>query len=155
MIDRDAFGLKGWRLIESSEQAMLGEVARAVRRNQWVVFLGWEPHPMNRKLAMDYLTGGDDFFGPNLGGATIYTTARRGLAADCPNLGRFLKNLSFTLRQENEVMGLILDDGLEGKKAAARWLTANPGVLDGWLDGVATVADGDGAAAVRAALARP
>jgi glycine betaine/proline transport system substrate-binding protein len=52
-------------------------------------------------------------------------------------------------------MGLILDDGLEGKAAAARWLKDNPGVLDGWLDGVATMAGDDGAAAVRAALARP
>src|SRR5690606_32059839 len=47
MIDSDAFGLKGFELVESSEQGMLAEVARATRSNKWIVFLGWEPHPMN------------------------------------------------------------------------------------------------------------
>jgi glycine betaine/proline transport system substrate-binding protein len=47
MIDKDAFGLKGWKVVESSEQGMLSQVRRAVRKKQWIVFLGWEPHPMN------------------------------------------------------------------------------------------------------------
>lgn len=33
MIDKDAFGLKDWKLVESSEQGMLGEVGRAVKKN--------------------------------------------------------------------------------------------------------------------------
>jgi ABC-type proline/glycine betaine transport system substrate-binding protein len=49
---------------------MLSQVDRANRRQEWVVFLGWEPHPMNRNFDLAYLEDGDEFFGPDLGGAT-------------------------------------------------------------------------------------
>ncbi|MEM1346873.1 MAG: glycine/betaine ABC transporter substrate-binding protein, partial [Pseudomonadota bacterium] len=63
-----------------------------------------------------------------------------------------LANLEFTLAMENEVMGAILDDGEEPNDAAAAWLKANPEVLEGWLDGVNTLAGEPGLAAVRASL---
>jgi glycine betaine/proline transport system substrate-binding protein len=64
MIDADAFGLGGFTLVESSEQGMLAQVARMGRAEQPVVFLGWEPHPMNANFDLVYLAGGDDWFGP-------------------------------------------------------------------------------------------
>ncbi|MBB97088.1 MAG: glycine/betaine ABC transporter substrate-binding protein [Rhodobacteraceae bacterium] len=152
MIEGDAFGLNGFEVVESSEQGMLAQVARADRRGEPVVFLGWEPHPMNANFEMSYLTGGDDFFGPNLGGATIYTNTRAGYVAECPNVGKLLENLEFTLAMENEIMAAILDDGQEPSAAATAWLAANAGVLDGWLDGVTTLDGGDALAAVTQAL---
>lgn len=154
MIDTNAFGLKdaGIELIESSEQGMLAQVARADNEGKAVIFLGWEPHPMNANFKMTYLTGGDDFFGPNLGGATIYTNTRAGYVGECPNVGKLLSNLSFTLAMENEVMGAILNDGTDPREAAKAWLAANPDMLGPWLDGVTTKDGGDAAAAVSAAL---
>lgn len=152
MIAADAFGLTGFEVVESSEQGMLAQVARADRKGDPVVFLGWEPHPMNANFEMSYLTGGDDWFGPNLGGATVYTNTRAGYAAECPNVGKLLENLEFSLAMENEIMGAILDDGTDPQEAARVWLTANTGVLDGWLDGVTTKDGGDAMAAVKAAL---
>ena len=73
MIDSDAFGLKDFSLVESSEAGMVSQVSRAARRSQWIVYLGWAPHPMNSNVEMEYLSGGDDFFGPNYGGANVYT----------------------------------------------------------------------------------
>jgi glycine betaine/proline transport system substrate-binding protein len=152
MIDKDAFGLNGFELVESSEQGMLAEVARSTRSDGWIVFLGWEPHPMNSNFELAYLSGGDDYFGPNFGGATVYTNVRAGYASECPNVGKLLNNLSFTLQMENEIMGKILDGGMEANAAAAEWLKANPGTLDGWLAGVTTVDGGDGMAAVKSGL---
>jgi glycine betaine/proline transport system substrate-binding protein len=152
MIDKDAFGLGNFQVKESSEQGMLAQAARAEKSGEGIVFLGWEPHPMNKNLEMVYLTGGDDFFGPNLGGATVYTNVRKGLATDCPNLGKLLQNLTFTLDLENEVMGAILDDGEDPDDAATAWLTAHPEVLDTWLAGVTTFDGGDAVAAVRKSL---
>ncbi len=152
MIDKDAFGLGKFSLKESSEQGMLAQAARAQKSGKGIVFLGWEPHPMNKNLEMTYLTGGDDWFGPNLGGATVYTNVRKGLLEECPNLGTFLKNLSFSLGMENEIMGLILDDKEDPADAATAWLKANPTALDPWLAGVTTRDGGDAAAAVRDAL---
>ncbi|PKR89407.1 glycine/betaine ABC transporter substrate-binding protein [Pleomorphomonas diazotrophica] len=152
MIEGNTFGLNGFELVESSEQGMLAEVSRAVKDNKPIVFLGWEPHPMNARFEMAYLEGGDDVFGPNLGGATIYTNTRKGFSTDCPNLGRFLGNLKFSLALENEIMGDILDNGVEAKEAAKTWLKAHPDMLGPWLDGVTTRDGKDGLAAVKASL---
>ncbi|MBQ0793769.1 MAG: choline ABC transporter substrate-binding protein, partial [Oleispira antarctica] len=95
MIDQDAFGLKGFDVIESSEAGMLSQVKRQTRRNKWIVFLGWEPHPMNSNFELAYLEGGDDFFGPNLGGANIHTNVRKNYTSECKNVGKLLDNLTF------------------------------------------------------------
>jgi len=152
MIDQDAFGLKGWDLVESSEQGMLSQVARSVRGQDWIVFLGWAPHPMNANFELTYLAGGDDFFGPDFGGATVYTNVRAGLTAECPNLGRLVTNLRFTLEFENAVMGSILDDGLAPEKAAEKHMKTSPDLVLSWLDGVTTRDGGDAVAAVKGAL---
>lgn len=152
MIADGAFGLDGFEVVESSEQGMLAQVARADRRGEPVVFLGWEPHPMNANFELTYLEGGDDWFGPNLGGATVFTNTTAGFVEECANVGALLQNLEFTLAMENEIMGAILDDGEDPADAATAWLQANPGTLDGWLAGVTTKDGGDAMAAVKGAL---
>ncbi|MBT8459709.1 MAG: choline ABC transporter substrate-binding protein [Boseongicola sp.] len=152
MIDENAFGLEGFEVVESSEQGMLAQVARADRRGEPVVFLGWEPHPMNANFELTYLEGGDDWFGPNLGGATVFTNTSAGYAESCPNVGKLLQNLEFSLAMENEIMGAILDDGEDPADAATAWLTANSDVLGGWLDGVTAKDGGDSMMAVKGAL---
>ena len=95
------------------------------------MFLAWEPHPMNMRFDMKYLTGGDAVFGPNFGGATIYTVTRKGYSAECPNIGRLLANLKFTLRGESEMMAAILDRHEQPDVAATQWLKAHPDVGEG------------------------
>ena len=138
MIEADQFGLGGFEVVESSEAGMLSAVMRAARQEQHIVFLGWEPHPMNANIDMEYLSGGDDVFGPDYGGATVHTNVRAGYTEECPNIGRFLENLVFSLEMENEIMGAILDDGQDPEAAATEWLRANPGELDVWLADVTT-----------------
>jgi glycine betaine/proline transport system substrate-binding protein len=152
MIDKNAFELSGFEVAESSEQGMLAQVERSDKDNEPIVFLGWEPHPMNANFDMGYLEGGDDFFGPNLGGATVYTNTRAGYVSECENVGKLLTNLEFTLAMENEIMGAILNDGEDPNDAASAWLKANGDVLGGWLDGVTTIDGGDAMAAVKSAL---
>jgi len=152
MIDEDTFGLGGFEVVESSEQGMLAQVSRAVQQEEHIVFLGWEPHPMNANFDMAYLDGGDDVFGPDYGGATVYTNVRAGYVGECPNVGALLENLEFSLAAENEVMAMILDEGMAAEEAATTWLADNPGVLEGWLDGVTTWDDEPGLPAVRAHL---
>lgn len=154
MVDGDAFGLKGFQVVESSEQGMLAQAMRSEERNEPIVFLGWEPHPMNANIKMTYLPGGDDFFGPDLGGATVATNTRAGYVTECANTGKLLQNLEFSLKLENEIMGAILDKGEAPEAAAKAWLAANPDTLAAWLDGVTTRDGGDAMAAVTAALAK-
>jgi glycine betaine/proline transport system substrate-binding protein len=153
MIDQNRFGLKDFKLVESSEAGMLVQVGRAVRKQQWIVFLGWEPHPMNLQFDMRYLSGGDEAFGPDYGAATVYTMTRAGYAGQCPNAARLLTNLRFDTGMENQLMLSIMDKREKPETAATQWLQAHPDVLETWLANVQTFDGKPALPAVKAALA--
>jgi len=149
LIDADTFGMGAVEMVESSEQGMLAQVDRASRKDKPVIFLGWAPHPMNSNFKVTYLTGGEEWFGAE---GDVYTNTRAGYVAECPNVGKFLQNLSFTLAMENEIMGAILNDGEDAEDASTAWLKANAEAIRPWLDGVTTADGGDAMAAVSSAL---
>lgn len=149
MIAANEFDLKDWSLVESSEQAMLVQVGRAVRQQQFIAFLGWTPHPMNVQYDMRYLKGGEQYFGES---GTVNTLARKGYAQACPNVGKLLSNLTFTQDMENAIMEQVLVRQASNADAIRAWLKANPQVIDRWLEGVTTRTGEQGAAAVKAKL---
>ena len=151
MIKDNKFGLKSFKMVESSEAGMLIEAQRAIKDQKAIVFLGWEPHPMNVQMKMSYLAGGDDIFGPNLGEAKVYTAIPPSYEKKCPNVYAFLKNLQFTTDIENQVMGPILKK-VKPNVAARDFLKKNPGTLDKWLVGVKTLDGKDGLTAVQTSL---
>jgi glycine betaine/proline transport system substrate-binding protein len=147
-IDDPKNGLQGWTLVESSEQGMLAQAEKDMKKKEWIVFLGWAPHPVMGKMDMVYLTG---FEKDGFGDAKIRTLTRPGYSAECGNVGKLLANLKFNLPMESSIMESI-GNGAEGEKASADWLKANPGVLDKWLAGVSTTDGQDGLTAVKKSL---
>ncbi|MBT0778022.1 choline ABC transporter substrate-binding protein [Paracoccus sp. pheM1] len=152
MIEADKFGLGDWELVESSEQGMLAQVQRNDAAGQPSVFLAWAPHPMNVALDITYLSGGDEEFGPDYGGATVHTLARKEWAAACPNAARLFGQLVFSVEMENLLMGKILDEGMDPTQAAKGWIAENPDAVAAWLDGVTTLDGKPGAEAVMASV---
>jgi glycine betaine/proline transport system substrate-binding protein len=152
MIREDRFGLKDFSLVEATEAGMLAQAQAAARSRKAMVFLGWEPHPMNVQLRMRYLSGGDGVFGaPDA--TSVHTAVSSGYLEKCPNVARLLQNLQFTAEMESRVMEPILSK-VRPQVAARSYLKKNPGVLEPWLRGVTTVDGKDGLAAVTAALQR-
>jgi glycine betaine/proline transport system substrate-binding protein len=150
MIAKPENKLEGYEIVESSEAGMLTEAEKAIADNQWIVFLGWTPHPVMGEMNIHYLDGmGDSGFGA----ATVHTMVRTGYVAECPNVGKLLTNLKFTIPMEGAMMNPVLKDGADPKEAAKTWLKANPDVVKPWLEGVTTFDGGDAAAAVSAAIA--
>jgi glycine betaine/proline transport system substrate-binding protein len=149
IIKKNDFDMGQWKLVESSEQAMLAEVSRAVKKQKFVTFLGWTPHPMNVQLKMHYLKGGEKYFGDT---GSVYTLTRKGYTQACPNVGKLLTNLSFTQEMENSIMAEVVNKKVSNAEAAKAWIKANPAVLDKWLDGVKTVDGKDALPAVKAKL---
>lgn len=147
-----AFKIEDWEVVESSEQGMLSQVDKAVRNKDWIVFQGWAPHPMNNDFELAYLTGGDAYYGPDLGAATVHTQVRQGYLQECPNVAALLKNITFDLALENEGMAYLIRDNLGAPEAAEKALAAHPDYLDGWLKGVTTFDGADGLPAVKSAL---
>jgi glycine betaine/proline transport system substrate-binding protein len=151
MIKDNKFGLKSFKMVESSEAGMLIEAQRAAKDQKAIVFLGWEPHPMNVQMKMSYLSGGDDIFGPNLGEAKVYTAIPPSYEKKCPNVYAFLKNLQYSTDIENQVMGPILKK-VKPNVAAKDFLKKNPGTVDKWLAGVTTLDGKPGLDAVKMSL---
>lgn len=151
MIETNHFGLKDFKLIESGEAGMLAAVQRAVNRKEFVVFVGWTPHPMNINMKMAYLTGSEDVFGANEGMATVSTVTAPDYAERCPNVTRLLENLTYTAAQESQLMVPIMDRKTP-QDVARQWLRDNPEDLQRWLAGVTTLDGKDGVAAVQASL---
>lgn len=136
MIRDNVFGLGGFSLVESNESGMLNHVERAQRLGKWAVFLGWEPHPMNDRLKMNYLDGGDDYFGPNYGAAQVNTVSRGNFSQQCPNLARLFRNMTFTIAAENQLMNAVLEGNTNRRRVAKNWIENNPNMVAAWLNGV-------------------
>lgn len=152
MVAANGHGLGDWTVVESSEAGMLAQVDRAIAKKEWIVFLGWQPHPMNVTHEMSYLSGGDAEFGPNFGGATVSTIARKGYAAACPNVAKLFSQLAYTIDFENTGMKMVTGDGVEFPAAAKAMLVKSPDLLNGWLKDVTTIDGKPGLPAVKAAL---
>ena len=149
MISKPENNLEGFELVESSEAGMLTQAEQAMKNDEWIVFLGWTPHPVMGEMKIKYLDGmGDSGFGA----ATVHTNVRKGYLAECPNVGTFIKNLKFNLSMENAMMDSILKGG-NPNDVAKEWLKTNPDAVTPWLNGVTTFDGGDAAEAVKAALA--
>ena len=128
---------------------MLTQAEKAMKKNEWIVFLGWTPHPVMGSMKIAYLDGmGDSGFGA----ATVSTNVRAGYATQCPNVGKFLSNLKFSLAMEGAMMEPVLKNSADPKATALAWLKNNPDAAKPWLDGVTTFDGGDANAAVAAAL---
>ncbi len=151
MIAKPENKLAGYEIVESSEAGMLTEAEKSIKDKKWIIFLGWTPHPIMGDMKIAYLDGmGDSGFGA----ATVSTNVRAGYAKECPNVGKLLSNLKFTLAMEGAMMDPVLKSQADPKATAAAWLKANPDAVTPWLAGVTTADGKDGAAAVKAALAK-
>lgn len=151
MIDQNMFNLGSFKLIESSEAAMLVQVQRAVAENAPIVFLGWSPHPMNLSIKMQYLTGGDKVFGPDFGAAKVYTVMSKKFVSSCPNAAKLVSQMRFTPDMESSIMAQIMEKK-DASDSAKSYLRTHNDFLATWLSVVTTFDGKDSLPAVKRSL---
>ncbi|MFD1259152.1 choline ABC transporter substrate-binding protein [Entomomonas asaccharolytica] len=154
MIKENLFNLSDFKLRESSEAAMLSQVKRAVTAKKPIVFLAWEPHPMNSQIELKYLADGDEVFGPNYGSAKVFTIISPEFQKRCPTEANLISQIRFTVQMESELMTEILENKVPAKKAAKEYLKKHPEVLNHWLVGIKSTKGEDGKVAVEKYLAQ-
>lgn len=152
MIKDNKFDLGKFHLVQSSSAGMLAEVKRLYQHQKPIVFLAWEPHPMNIEFKIKYLTGGAKYFGPHQGAATIYIITRRGYAKDCPNVGALLNNFRLSVDAENKMMYQIQVKKEKPDAVAKKFLSAHPDWIRHTLAGVTTTDGKKGAPVVLKAM---
>ncbi len=145
-VDDAKNNLGGWTVVDSSEAGMLTEAEKAMKNNEWIVFLGWTPHPVMGDMKLHYLSGVES---AGFGAASVYTDIRAGWAAECPNAAKLVSNMKFTLPMVGgSIMSPVLKDGKDPKVVATEWIAGNKDTVSAWLEGVTTMDGGDAKAAV-------
>ncbi|QHA03686.1 ABC transporter permease subunit [Streptomyces broussonetiae] len=126
-----AYGLDGtYDVIDGSTPAMLAELKRAYARKQPVVVTLWSPHWAYSDYDLKKLKDPQGAWGKGDG---VHTLARKGFAADNPQVGAWLKNFSMTEKQLTGLESQIQQAGKGKEQDAVRaWLRARPGLVDKW-----------------------
>ncbi|WP_251092681.1 ABC transporter permease/substrate binding protein [Streptomyces sp. Caat 7-52] len=126
-----AYGLDGtYEVVDGSTPAMLAELKRAYGRKQPVVVTLWSPHWAYSDYGLKKLKDPRGAWGKGDG---VHTLARKGFAADNPQVGRWLKDFSMTEEQLTGLEAQIQKSGRGGEQDAVRtWLRQHPGLVDKW-----------------------
>lgn len=149
-IKADQYGLGDWELVPSSTSAMLTQVGRAVKKDDWIVFYGWRPHWMNVPYDLYYLEAPEESTIANVT-STVFTIARAGFPEEQPDVARFLRQFRVELGMQDE---WILEHGKKDRpenEVAREWIAANLDAVEKWLEGVKTA---DGKPAIEAVRAK-
>ncbi|MFG3012769.1 ABC transporter permease/substrate binding protein [Streptomyces cinerochromogenes] len=134
------YGLEGaYDVVDGSTPAMLAELKRAYARKEPVAVTLWSPHWAYSDYDLKKLKDPKGAWGRGDG---VHTLARKGFAADNPQVGQWLKDFSMTEEQLTGLEARIQKAGKGKEQDAVRgWLRQHPGLVDEW----APVAAQDGA----------
>ncbi|MCA1730578.1 MAG: glycine betaine ABC transporter substrate-binding protein, partial [Actinobacteria bacterium] len=124
------YGLKQ-EYVQSSTPAMLSEVDSRYNNNEDFAFVAWRPHWMNKKYDFRYLEDPEDALGKLNDSATISSIVNKDLPNDDPEAYAFLKAVSLTEDQVNEIESINPNDYAESAKT---WLDDNHDVVQPWVD---------------------
>ncbi|KQX11230.1 glycine/betaine ABC transporter permease [Streptomyces sp. Root431] len=123
------YGLEGeYKVVDGSTPGMLAELKRAYERKEPVVVTLWSPHWAYSAHDLKKLTDPKGTWGKGDG---VHTLARKGFAADNPEVGAWLKNFELTEKQLTDLEAVIQETGKGKEQQAVRvWLDRNPGLAE-------------------------
>nr|WP_229806450.1 ABC transporter substrate-binding protein [Aidingimonas halophila] len=148
-IDEDLAGLGDWTLRESSTSAMLAQAEQKMDDEEWVTFVGWEPHWMNVSFDLVYLEDSDDSGVAEIE-STVWTVVPASQKESDPELFRFMSQYVVSIEDQNEWVHEHSYEDIPADEVASTWIGDHLDTVEGWLDGVAAR---DGTSAIEAVRA--
>ena len=125
----DEYGLGDYRLVSASGAAMTAALARAEKREEWIVVTGWTPHWMFGRWDLRFL---DDPKG-TLGEAQhVDVIARKGFKKDYPEVAAFLSNYKLNLEDLQAAMDEAQKTSYE--EAIQTYIEENGEQIEGWFE---------------------
>ena len=136
-IDNDRDDLGDWQLVPSSTSAMLSQVGRSIKRDEWIVFLGWEPHWMNVRYDIRYLEAVGE---PKIADtrSDVLTVVNPKLVRNEPQVAQFLRQYVVSKDDQSK---WVLEYSYKERKVdavASEWIGNHLDTVARWLDGVKT-----------------
>ncbi len=127
-----AYGLDeaGIELIASSGPAMLAAMDAAMKRNEYIVGMGWQPHSMFGRYDLAILEQDKEvIYAPD----EIVVLGRPGVEEELPEVTAFMKNVIWTNETIGSLMVFISDSDKSTLEAAREWKNANTDVWQDWV----------------------
>lgn len=145
-IDNDTVGLGDWSLRESSTAAMLAQAEQKMANEEWVTFVGWEPHWMNVSFDLAYLDDAENASIAQIE-STVWTVVPASMAEEDPQLHRFLSQYVVDIEDQNAWVYSYSYDDRPADEVAQEWIAENLDTVAAWLEGVEAK---DGTSAIEA-----
>lgn len=145
-IDNDTVGLGDWSLRESSTAAMLAQAEQKMADEEWITFVGWEPHWMNVSFELAYLDDAEDAGIAQIE-STVWTVVPASMAEEDPQLHRFLSQYVVDIEDQNAWVYSYSYDDRPADEVAQEWIAANLDTVAAWLEDVEAK---DGTSAIEA-----
>ena len=126
-----AYGLKDYKLRESSTAAMLATLEKKVKAKEPLVVTLWRPHWAFAKLPLKVLTDPKGAYGrPD----QVQIISPKGWSKDNPEAAGWLGKFAMTSEQLGTLELLIQAKGKGQEQAAAQeWIKNNQSVVNAWL----------------------
>ncbi|MFO7800940.1 MAG: glycine betaine ABC transporter substrate-binding protein [Desulfovermiculus sp.] len=129
----DVYGLSdaGYDLVSSSGSGMTAALARATKKEDWIVATGWSPHWKFAKWDLRYLEDPEGTLG---GRERIHALARKDFYQDVPyEVFEFFTRMYMPLSELEAVMLEANDTSYE--KACSKYIKENPKRVHYWMTG--------------------
>ncbi|MGI5400130.1 ABC transporter permease/substrate binding protein [Streptomyces sp. CA-135486] len=125
------YGLGGeYKVVDGSTPGMLAELKRAYDKKEPIVTTLWSPHWAYSTYDLKKLKDPKGSWGKGDG---VHTLARKGFAADNPQVAKWLKSFKMTEKQLTDLEARIQKTGKGKEQDAVRaWLKDNPSLADKW-----------------------
>ncbi|MEU8620445.1 ABC transporter permease/substrate binding protein [Streptomyces sp. NPDC048623] len=121
------YGLAGeYKVVDGSTPGMLAELKRAYDKKEPIAVTLWSPHWAYSSYDLKKLTDPKGSWGT---GDVVHTLARKGFAAENPEVGAWLKHFKLSEKELTGLEAVIQETGKGKEQEAVRtWLDRNPGV---------------------------
>lgn len=118
-----------YRQVNSSTVAMITELQNAIRKKQWIVVTGWQPHWMFGKMKLRFLEDPKKIYGE---AEQINTYSRKSFGKDHPELAEFFSGMHYTDADMTDLLTKM--ESSKDKEAAAKlWVKSHPHLINSWL----------------------
>lgn len=124
------YELDGYRLQISSGAGMTAALARAVRRDEWIVVTGWSPHWKFGAYDLRYLEDPKKTLGSF---ERVHAMARQGFYQENPEVALMISRMHFDLDVLQDAMFFAQENSYE--EAVDRFIGQHGDVIDYWVTG--------------------
>lgn len=132
----EEYGLDNWKLVTSSEAAMLAELQTAIEKEEPIIVPLWKPHWAFGDMDLKMLEDPKEIYGGE--GDQIYTVARKGLKEDAPRAYKVLEQYDESYEMLEEMMPKVYVDERDPAEVVQEFIDNNPELVAKWLEGIPT-----------------